>query len=195
VARGDSAGSQPADELLRVLDSVEPGLAEHLRRVGRLAPAVGVRLGLTAEELDELALAAELHDIGKIAIPEAVLSKAEPLDEEERAVIRRHTVLGERILSAPPTLAPVAGVVRASHERWDGEGYPDGKSGEEIPLGARIIFVCDSFHAMTSERPYRRAMSRHRAVMEVRRCTGSHFDPSVVEAFCEVLADPASAAT
>ena len=107
------------------------------------------------EELDEVARAAELHDVGKIAIPDAILDKPGPLDAGEWSFMRRHTLIGERILLAAPALRPVARLVRSSHERWDGGGYPDGLAGEEIPLGARVVAVCDAFDAMTTERPYR----------------------------------------
>ena len=129
-------------------------------RRGRSWPlAVGRELDMGPEELDEVARAAELHDVGKVAIPDAILNKPGPLDEAEWSFMRRHTIIGERILLSAPALRPVARLVRSSHERWDGGGYPDGLAGEEIPLGARIVAVCDAFDAMTTDRPYRRARS------------------------------------
>ena len=122
--------------------------------MSRLAVAVGRELGLDAEEIDVLRRAAEFHDIGKIAIPDEILRKPGRLDEIEWELMRKHTLVGERILGTSPSLAPVARLVRSSHERWDGEGYPDGLAGEEIPLGARIILICDAFDAMRHERPY-----------------------------------------
>jgi diguanylate cyclase (GGDEF)-like protein len=181
--RPASVNRQTRDVLLQVLQEREPELHDHLRNVAVLALAVGRKLAMTPEELDVLARAAELHDVGKMAIPDAILSKPGALDEEEWAFMRRHTILGERILSAAPALLPVAKVVRSSHERWDGDGYPDGLAGEEIPLGARIIAVCDAFHAMISNRAYRQGMTMQEALAELRRCAGGQFDPAAVKAF------------
>jgi HD-GYP domain-containing protein (c-di-GMP phosphodiesterase class II) len=134
--------------------------------------------------------AAQLHDVGKIAIPDAILRKPGPLDEQEWSFVRRHTIVGERILSAAPALAEVAALVRSSHERFDGTGYPDSLARDAIPLGSRIIAVCDAFDAMTSERPYRRAMAPADALAELTRCSGSQFDPRIVAAFESTLAQP-----
>ena len=131
---------------------------------------------------------AKLHDIGKMAVPDAILSKPGPLDGEEWDYVRQHTLIGERIVAAAPPLAPVARLVRSSHERWDGGGYPDGLRGDEIPLGARVVAVCDAFDAMTTQRPYREPVSEVAAEAELRRCAGTQFDPMVVEAFCRVIA-------
>ena len=147
---------------------------------------IAERLGLPAHEVKLHPLAAELHDVGKTAIPDAILNKPGPLDDDEWEFMRRHTVIGERIILAAPSLAPTAELVRSSHERFDGTGYPDALRGEEIPLGASIIAVCDAFDAMVSERPYRDAMSPADALVELRRCAGTQFDPGVVEAFCAV---------
>jgi HD-GYP domain-containing protein (c-di-GMP phosphodiesterase class II) len=145
-------------------------------------------MGLEGEEVDVLIRAAELHDAGKIAIPEDILHKPGPLSDAEWELMRRHTLIGERILGVTPALAPVAKVVRRSHERWDGRGYPDGLAGEEIPLAARIIFVCDAFEAMTAGRPYKAAVSVEEALEELRRNAGSQFDPAVVAVFSELAA-------
>jgi two-component system, cell cycle response regulator len=144
---------------------------------------------MTPDQLDVLARAAELHDVGKMAIPDAILSKPGALDEQEWAFMRRHTIFGERILSAAPALLPVAKVVRSTHERYDGDGYPDRLAGEEIPLGARIIAVCDAFHAMISNRPYRKGMNMEEALEELQRCSGTQFDPAVVDAFREAFGE------
>jgi diguanylate cyclase (GGDEF)-like protein len=184
--RRSAVGQQTRDVLLQVLHERQPDLHEHLEDVAELAVSVGRLMPLLPEELDELARAAELHDIGKMAVPDEILSKPGPLDDVEFGFIKQHTIVGERILAAAPALAPVAKIVRGSHEKWDGSGYPDGLVGDEIPLAARIIAVADAFHAMTSDRPYQAPVDEADALGELRRCAGSHFDPSVVEAFCAV---------
>jgi len=182
-----TAGRQSRDALLQTLRERQPELHQDVERVADLALAVGRALEMPAEQLDELARAAELHDVGKMGIPEAVLSKPGPLDADEWSFMRRHTVIGEQILGAAPALRPVAKIVRSSHERWDGEGYPDRLTGLEIPIGARIVSVCDAFHAMISERPYRDAMTPADALAELRRCSGTQFAPDIVDIFAEQL--------
>jgi two-component system cell cycle response regulator len=189
--REASAVHQLRDVLLQAFEERHPDLQEHQRGVGALVLDVGRRLGMAGEELDVLARAAELHDVGKIAIPDAILNKPGPLDAEEWRFMSRHTILGERILTAAAALRPVASLVRSSHERFDGNGYPDGLHGEGIPLGARIIFVCDAFDAMTSERSYSRAITPTEAITELRACAGTQFDPIVVEAFVASIGEPA----
>ena len=183
-----SASRQTRDVLLSTLRERQPDLHAHLAGVAETAVGVARQLGMTPEQIDEVRRAAELHDVGKIAIPDAILQKPGPLDDEERSFMRRHTIIGERILAAAPALAPVASIVRSSHERWDGAGYPDGISGERIPLGARVVCVCDAYDAMVSERAYREPLSPAAALQELRRRAGSQFDPRVVEAFAIVLA-------
>jgi HD-GYP domain-containing protein (c-di-GMP phosphodiesterase class II) len=139
------------------------------------------------DQVGPLLQAASLHDVGKAAIPDEILLKEGPLDVDEWALMRRHTLIGERILDAAPALARAAKLVRWSHERWDGHGYPDGISGEQIPLGSRIIAVCDAYDAMTSERPYRKAMSALEAMRELQRSAGAQFDPAVVRAVVSAL--------
>jgi two-component system cell cycle response regulator len=182
-ARPSSAGLQTRTVLLKVLSEREPDLHEHSSDVMALARGVARRLGLPVEERDIVARAAELHDIGKMAIPDAILNKPGPLDDREWRFMRRHTIIGEDILNVAPALQPVAALVRASHERWDGKGYPDGTSGDEIPRGARIVAVCDAFSAMVQDRPYQAGLSVSEAVAEIERCAGTNFDPAVVEAF------------
>jgi diguanylate cyclase (GGDEF)-like protein len=182
-----SAGRQSRDVLLSTLTEREPDLGEHLHDVAKLALAVARALGMGTEDLDEVARAAELHDVGKVAIPDAILNKPGPLEEAEWAFMRRHTIIGERILLSAPALRPVARLVRSSHERWDGTGYPDGLGGEEIPLGARVVSVCDAFDAMTTDRPYRRRMTDDAALAELEANAGTQFDPRVVTAFARVL--------
>ncbi len=182
-ARPSSAGLQTRTVLLKVLSEREPDLLEHSTDVMALARGVARRLGLPIEERDVVARAAELHDIGKMAIPDAILNKPGPLDDREWRFMRRHTIIGEDILNVAPALQPVAALVRASHERWDGKGYPDGTAGDAIPQGARIVAVCDAFSAMVQERPYQAGLSVSEAVNEIERCAGTNFDPAVVAAF------------
>ena len=183
------------EPLLRTLAEREPELRAHVADVSSLAVRVGQRLGLAPDELEELRLAAELHDVGKLAIPDVVLQKAGPLDPTEWGFIHSHTLIGQRILSAAPALRPVGAIVRSTHENWDGTGYPDGLAGEAIPLAARIIAVCDAYSAMTSDRPYRAARTPDEAIAELRRCAGQQFDRQVVELLCTVLADEDEPAT
>jgi HD-GYP domain-containing protein (c-di-GMP phosphodiesterase class II) len=138
-------------------------------------------------ELIVLARAAELHDIGKVAIPDIILDKPGPLTDEEWAFMRQHTIIGERILSSAPALARVAQIVRSSHEHFDGSGYPGGLAGDAIPLSARVILACDAYEAMTSDRPYASALSDGEARAELLRCSGTQFDPHVVETLLGVL--------
>jgi diguanylate cyclase (GGDEF)-like protein len=183
--RSHSAERQTRNVLLRILREREPDLDEHLRSVASLALLLARHAGVEGEELDVVARAAELHDVGKIAIPERVLRKRGSLTAVELELIRKHTLIGERILSAAPAMVPVARLVRSSHERWDGDGYPDRLRGEQIPIGARIIAVCDAFDAMVSKKPYRRSMESSQALTELRRCAGTQFDPALVRLFCE----------
>ena len=175
--RGD--GDRSMASFLEALADHEPDLQAHLEGVAALAVELGTQLGLRRDELDELSRAAQLHDIGKIAVPDEILRKPGPLDDREWEFIRQHTVVGERILLASPAFRSVAATVRSSHENWDGTGYPDGVAGEAIPLQARIIAACDAFSAMTSTRPYSAQMSVGWALEEILRCEGKQFDPRV----------------
>jgi two-component system, cell cycle response regulator len=183
-----SADEQSRDVLLKALEEHHPDLGDHVHDVGRLAEVVAEELGLTGQALHHVRQAAELHDIGKVAVPSAILDKPGRLDAEEWAFIARHTLIGERILGAAIALRPVAKLVRSSHERVDGGGYPDGLVGDAIPLGSRIVSVCDAYDAMTSDRPYQRRLDHEDALVELRRCAGAQFDAAVVEAFCRVSA-------
>jgi diguanylate cyclase (GGDEF)-like protein len=183
------------EPLLRTLAEREPELRAHVADVSSLVVRVGQQLGLAPDELEELRLAAELHDVGKLAIPDAVLQKSGSLDPTEWGFIHSHTLIGQRILGAAPALRPVGVIVRSTHENWDGTGYPDGLAGEEIPLAARIIGVCDAYSAMTSDRPYCSARTAAGAIAELRRCAGRQFDPQVVELLCTVLVDEEPATT
>ena len=178
-----------AEALANALEAKDNYTADHASEVADLAVAVGRELGLAEEHLEDLRYGAIFHDIGKIAIPDAILHKPGPLDPEERAVMMRHPEIGAQIIEPIPFLsAEVKRMVRHDHERFDGRGYPDGLAGEEIPLGARIILVVDSFHAMVSDRPYRKAMPKPDALAEIARNMGTQFDPVIAGAFVRVIA-------
>jgi diguanylate cyclase (GGDEF)-like protein len=181
--RGRGTRSQGKDVLLQTMQAMQPDLDAEADLVGEFATRVSRRLGLGGEELDAVARAAQLHCVGKVGIPDTILNKPGPLTRDEWEFMRQHTIVGERLLSTAPSLRPVAILVRASHERWDGSGYPDGRAGDSIPLGSRIVAVCDGYGAMISERPYRPALSHADACRELRAGAGTQFDPAVVEAF------------
>jgi diguanylate cyclase (GGDEF)-like protein len=185
-----SGKRQARDLLLAVVDQHAPELRPHSDWVSDLARSVAEHLAVDAEAIHDIVLAADLHDIGKVVIPSSILHKPGPLDKSEWEVMRRHTVTGEAILLAAPALKSVARIVRSTHERVDGGGYPDGLEGDQIPLGARIIAVCDAFDAMTSDRAYRRAMPREAAIAELEAASGTQFDPFVVTAARAVLEHP-----
>jgi diguanylate cyclase (GGDEF)-like protein len=173
--------------LAAALDAKDRYTEAHSRETAELAVNVGKRLGLHGEELRLLEYGALLHDIGKIGIPGYILQKPGPLTPEEFAIMREHPVIGERILASVPFLAPLGPIVRAEHERWNGSGYPDGLKGEEIPIQARIIHACDSFHAMASDRAYRKALPMAEIVAEFRKETSQQFDPRVVDVMLELI--------
>ena len=172
---------------MKALSERNPGMGEHISVVGHLALMTAQSLGLDEHEAKRIECAGELHDIGKVAIPDTILNKPGALDQQEWVFMRRHTLIGERIIAAAPALAHAAELVRWSHERHDGGGYPDGLAGEAIPLGASIIAVCDAFDAMTSTRPYRAAGTVAEGLAELRRCAGTQFHPDAVSALCAVI--------
>lgn len=182
-----SAARQSSDVLVRALVERSAELGAHIGDVASLACATATRLGVPAEDIDLVRQTALLHDVGKIAIPREILDKEGPLDAAEWAFMKRHTLIGERIIGAAPALTDVAQLVRSTHERYDGSGYPDGLAGDDIPLIAAIISVCDAYDAMTSDRSYRAALDKDDAVEELRRCSGSHFNPSTVKALITTL--------
>ena len=157
----------------------------HVRGVADLACATAMQLGLSDEGTRMTRETALLHDVGKAAIPDKILSKPGMLDDAEWSVMKRHTIIGERMVSA--TLAPVARLVRSTHERFDGYGYPDGLAGDDIPLISRIVAVCDAYDAIVTGRPYREARDPATAIAELRKCSGTQFDPEIVEACVYVL--------
>ena len=168
------------EALANALEANDANVSSHARWITDLALRVGAELGLDQRALKRLELGALFHDIGKIGIPEAILSKEGPLTTEERAVVETHPELGERILAPVEQLAEVGRIVRSCHERFDGAGFPDGLAGVDIPLEARIIFACDAFHAMTSDRPYRNALGVGEARRRLAAAAGTQFDPDVV---------------
>jgi two-component system, cell cycle response regulator len=174
--------------LMSVVGEHDSALFDHVGDVADLAEQVAGELQLPSDVVAHVRRAAELHDIGKVAIPDAILQAPRPLEPHEWEYMRQHTIIGARIIGAAPELRPVAEMVRSSHERWDGGGYPDGLAGEDIPLGARIVAVCDSYDAMTTTRPYRDALPVEHALEELATCAGSQFDRDVVEAFATVIA-------
>jgi HD-GYP domain-containing protein (c-di-GMP phosphodiesterase class II) len=174
-----------------LLEEDDEYTGHHTQDVVELSVAVATRMGLTEELRRRTEMGALLHDIGKIHIPDAIINKPGPLDDAEWAVMKTHTIAGQKMLDRVGGLLSNVGlVVRASHERFDGGGYPDGLAGEAIPLPARIVAVCDSFNAMTTTRSYRPAMPLEAAVAELHRCSGTQFDPAVVDALVAVIAAP-----
>jgi two-component system, cell cycle response regulator len=183
------------DRLTRDLADRVPRMAGHHRAVADMAGALARQIGLRGERLHMVARAAELHDVGKVLVPEAILNKPGSLTPDELALMRRHAIAGYVILAESDEPAPIAALVRSSHERWDGRGYPDGLSGDDIPLGSRIITICDAYDAMTNERPYRPARSAAEALAELRVGAGVKYDPTLVEVFATVAAARGQGAT
>lgn len=171
------------------LEARDPDTGSHCDDVVVLCEAIGDRLGIAGADRDHLLAAARLHDVGKVAIPESILAKPGPLDDDEWRVMRRHTLTGEQILRAVPELEPVAPLVRSAHERFDGTGYPDGLAGQEIPLASRVILCADAFHAIRADRPYRAGRSVEEAVAELRAHSGTQFDPEVAATLVAVVGE------
>jgi diguanylate cyclase (GGDEF)-like protein/putative nucleotidyltransferase with HDIG domain len=183
-----AARYRAAASLAKAVDARDTYTGSHSERVAELAARLATRIGIDAEQIELTRLAGSLHDLGKLAIPEEILRKAGELTDSERLVLERHPQIGFRMLDSLG-VDPVADIVLHHHERWDGAGYPDGLRGEEIPLGARIIFVADAYDAMTSDRVYRARRSHEEALAELRRCAGTQFDPMIVDAFAAELGE------
>jgi len=173
--------------LSNALEAKDAVTSKHTEEVVRLAVAVGAELELDLEAVRDLELGAVLHDIGKVRVPEAILNKPGPLTDAEWKVMRTHPEVGERILQPIQSLQAILPIVRHHHERWDGNGYPDRLVGRAIPVGARIVAVCDAFRAMTEDRPYRASLGEAEALSELERCASSQFDPDCVEALVRAL--------
>jgi HD-GYP domain-containing protein (c-di-GMP phosphodiesterase class II) len=177
-----------ARALIFALRGFDTYTAGHCDETVDLATLVAVRLGVDRPTVELVERVALLHDIGKLGVPIQVLHKPGPLDASEIEMMRAHSEIGERILAGVPELAEIADAVRHEHERWDGDGYPDGIAGEKIPLASRIVFVCDAWHAMTSRRPYRLPLACGEALRELESGAGNQFDPGVVGALLSLLA-------
>jgi HD-GYP domain-containing protein (c-di-GMP phosphodiesterase class II) len=175
------------DRLNRQLADRIPRMERHHRAVAEMAGTVARHIGLRDERLHAVVRAAELHDVGKVLVPDAILNKPGALSGDELALMRRHAVAGYLILHGSSEPAPIAALVRSSHERWDGTGYPDGLRGEAIPLGARIITICDAYDAMSHDRPYRPARTVAEALAELRLGAGVRYDPTLVAVFTETV--------
>jgi diguanylate cyclase (GGDEF)-like protein len=173
--------------LASALEERDRYTGEHSESVVDLTARVGESLAISGDDIEQVRTAALLHDIGKVGVPDEILHKPGKLDEREWEIMRQHPVIGERILRAIPGFGAVARMVRHEHERWDGGGYPDGLSGTAIPIGSRIILACDAYHAMTSDRPYRKAMPHADAMSELSANAGTQFDPDVVQALVGYL--------
>jgi diguanylate cyclase (GGDEF)-like protein len=188
-----AARFRAAASLAKAVDARDTYTGSHSTRVAELGAWIAQRLGLDQEQVELTRLAGSLHDLGKLAIPEEILRKPGPLTQPERLVLERHPQIGHRMLESLG-VDPVADWVLHHHERWDGTGYPDRLRGEEIPLGARIIFIADAYDAMTSDRAYRGRLTPRQAVDELERCAGTQFDPEIVCAFARELGYATSAA-
>jgi PAS domain S-box-containing protein len=191
AARRTEAGATGVRTLLTALEARDFYTGEHSKQVVALASVVARSLGLDENATRDVEQVALLHDIGKVGIPDAILQKQGPLDDQEWQLMRQHPIVGERVIAGTPGLSHLAPAMRAEHERWDGTGYPDGLAGERIPLASRITLACDALHAMTSDRPYRSAMTPADARRELRACTGGQFDPRVIEALLAQIESPA----
>lgn len=193
IAKGKAAIEQQNEELLltlsRIIDARDPFVLGHASKVTDYARAIARKIGLHEEEIEVIYQAGLLHDIGKIGVPEAILLKNSPLTEEEYEIVKQHTVLGGEFLSSSHALHHLAPIIAGHHEHWNGRGYPKGLKGEEIPLASRILAVCDAVEAMASDRPYQHSKPVPEILSELERCSGEQFDPMIVQAFIDVVAE------
>ena len=173
--------------MAKLVEAKDAYTEHHVERVAQMAIRLGEALELPAEALDSLRRGALVHDIGKIGVSEAILKKPGPLTQGEFAEMKRHVIIGEEICHPLRTLRGALPIIRHHHERWDGHGYPDGLAGEAIPLLARIVTVADVFDALTSDRPYRAALSRTQAIEIIKQEAGAHLDPHIVALFLELV--------
>lgn len=185
----DSHRSEFIKSILKSLHEKNPYVEEHSQRVSIICEEIGKKLGLRLHEINLLRLISQLHDIGKITIDEAILNKPGKLTDEEWSIIKRHPEIGYRIISTSPEYQEIAYDILSHHERYDGKGYPQGLKGDEIPLRARIVAIADAYDAMTSNRPYRKALTKDEAIHEIMKASGTQFDPALVEIFLDVLHD------
>lgn len=173
--------------LLELVEEAAPSVAAHMERTGRLARLLALELGLTAQMVDLVVRTARVHDVGKLAIPPWVFEKSQELTPSEQALMEAHSVTGQRILERKPSLISIGPLVRSAHEHWDGTGYPDGLKGSSIPLPSRIVAVCDGFDAVTEGRDEPHSAYVREAVDELRRVSGTRYDPMIVEPFCDLM--------
>jgi HD-GYP domain-containing protein (c-di-GMP phosphodiesterase class II) len=173
--------------LLELVEEAAPDVAAHMERTARLARVFALEVDLSGSLLHLVVRTARVHDVGKLAIPPWVLEKPGPLSQSERALMESHSVIGQKILERKPALLTLGPLVRATHERWDGNGYPDRLMGSAIPIPSRIVAVCDTFDAITNPRPYRNSVTIDSALDELRRGSGTQLDPGVVEPFCALF--------
>jgi diguanylate cyclase (GGDEF)-like protein len=190
-----TAGRQSTDVLMRALAERHPELDNHLSGLAELVADVAERLEIGGDELTQLRQATTLHDIGKVAIPDTIVNKPGALSDEELAFMRKHTLIGERIIAAAPALGRAARLVRSSHEAFDGSGYPDGLAGVEIPVGARIIAICNAFDAMISQRPQSPSRTTGEALAALHDGAGTQFDPAIVTVFEQIIGERAQLPT
>jgi HD-GYP domain-containing protein (c-di-GMP phosphodiesterase class II) len=189
LRRKQSARSAIVQTLMKALETRDFLTKGHAERLQNLATALARKIGLPEKTINDLVLLAQFHDIGKVGVSDRILFKPGPLTSEEKAEMQRHCEMGYHIALAAPDLAPIADWILKHQEWWNGQGYPLGLKGEEIPLECRLIAVVDAYDAMTSDRPYRKALTHREAVKELRTYAGTQFDPSLVESFIEITGD------
>ncbi|UMZ74750.1 diguanylate cyclase domain-containing protein [Natranaerofaba carboxydovora] len=185
--KSKSARVQVIDTLMSALAERDHVTEGHVKRLSLLCTKIGERIGLSSRRLGDLSLLAQVHDIGKVGTPDNILFKKGPLSDEEWKIMKQHSEKGHRIALSSPDLSGIADLILKHHERWDGRGYPLGTKGKDIPAECRILAIVDAYDAMTSDRPYRKALSKEEAIKELRNCAGTQFDPELVEIFCEVI--------